>query len=173
MWLEEVLICHYYWSFAMKANGINLHHISLFVISSLLLYAMHFLPLFLLHTTFNQLVLLQLLHVFLVAGDCQLRWLEPQTTTILLCLFFCFGSWYCFLFYSPWSYSVKVLFLLNCLILQFVIFGTSTCLAHASTCSFVTTLVSSKAVSLYIISVSSSLSFKPWMNCFFSCLSIS
>ena len=49
----------------------------------------------------------------------------------------------------------------------------STHLAHASICLSVTILVSLMAMSSCIISISMLLSLRPWINCSFTCLSIS
>ena len=88
-------------------------------------------------------------------------------------LFGCFGHWSCFLFHFLWLYNVKVssLFQLSNIAVHYL--WVSTCLAHANTCLLATILMSFMAVNSHVISISMSLSFRPWMNCSFNHLSTS
>ena len=101
-------------------------------------------------------------------------WVAVTTvTTFLFHLFWCFGKWFWFLFnFLDFIASKFFVFLKLCNITVCDLWA-STHLAHASTCSLVTILMSFMAVSLHMICINMSLSFKPMNKLFFNHLSAS
>ena len=131
------------------------------------------LPLLLLYTTLKWFFFLQFLYIFLHVEHSLWGWPEPQYPH---CLFICPGvlaTGFAFFVLFPWLYSIEISVSLKLSNIAVCDLWASPHLDHGVTCPLITILVSFNAVSLCRISVSMSLPFRPWINCFFNCLSTS